>query len=141
MSAQAIWLTLAGVLIVAELLSGTFYLLVFGVACLAGATAAWLGFDLTAQLFVTAVVALLGAWLVTQLRKRFAEQVVPLEITHPDIGKRVVVDAWISPTEVRVQYRGSFWQAELQEGTDVGLPLIIVATHNNNFILGNETKN
>ncbi len=141
MSAQAIWLTLAGILIVAELLSGTFYLLVFGVACLAGASAAWLGFDLTVQLFVTAVVALLGAWAVTLLRKRLTEQAVPLEITHPDIGKRVVVDAWLSATEVRVQYRGSFWQAELQEGTDVSLPLIIVATHNNSFILGNETKN
>jgi membrane protein implicated in regulation of membrane protease activity len=139
MSAQAIWLTLAGILIVAELLSGTFYLLVFGVACLAGAMAAWLGFGLSVQLLMTAVLALLGAWGVTQMRQHFLERAVPLEITHPDIGKRVVVDAWLSATEVRVQYRGTFWQAELQAGTDAGLPLIIVATHNNNFILGNET--
>ena len=55
-----IWFVAAGVLGVAELLTGTFYMLILAVAACFGAAASLLGFGATIQVVVAAVAASLG---------------------------------------------------------------------------------
>ena len=57
------WAVIGLVLVIVELLTGTFYLLMLGLAAFGAAGAAWLGYDLPVQV----IVALLGEVLSVQL--------------------------------------------------------------------------
>ena len=72
-----IWFVAAGVLGVAELLTGTFYMLILAVAACFGAAASLLGFGATIQVVVAAVAASLGCGLVLPPWSRTE----PLELT------------------------------------------------------------
>jgi len=110
MSAYWMWWTIAAALIAAELLTGTFYLLVIGIAVACGGIAAWLGWGapqqwLTASaLGVTGVVAL-ERW--KRGRGRSPDQ------PALDVGQMVRVQNWGPERTARVSYRGSTWDAEL----------------------------
>ncbi|MGC1816489.1 MAG: NfeD family protein, partial [Casimicrobiaceae bacterium] len=56
-----IWWILAAMLIGAELMSGTFYLVAIGIAFAIGGVAAWLGASTPLQLLVAGVLAVAGA--------------------------------------------------------------------------------
>jgi membrane protein implicated in regulation of membrane protease activity len=60
MSEYVIWSILAAVLIGAELMTGTFYLLVYGIAAAVAGLAAYLGAGLVAQLIVAALISTAG---------------------------------------------------------------------------------
>ena len=49
-------------LVIVELLTGTFYLLVLGLAAFGAAGAAWLGYDLAVQIIVASVLAAVGCY-------------------------------------------------------------------------------
>jgi hypothetical protein len=51
-----VWAVIGLVLVIVELLTGTFYLLMLGVAAFGAALAAWLGLEFPAQSIVAAVV-------------------------------------------------------------------------------------
>ena len=57
MQAYMVWWILAAVLVGVELTSGTFYLLVYGVAAAVAGVAAWLGAGMVVQLLTAAVIA------------------------------------------------------------------------------------
>ena len=59
-----IWTILGFVLVIVELMTGTFYLLVLGVGALFAALAAWMGAAFIVQVAVAGVVASIGTWLV-----------------------------------------------------------------------------
>jgi len=104
------WWIVAAALIAAELLSGTFYLLVIGVAVACGGVAAWLGWDaayqvLTASILGVAGVAMLEKW----KRGRGRTPAQPAL----DVGQMVKVQKWGPDRTARVSYRGSTWDAEL----------------------------
>lgn len=110
-----VWMMFAAALAGAEMLSGTFYLLVYGMACAAGAAVAWFGFGLAPQYLVAASCAVLGTfWLRRNPIVRPAASSESL-----DIGQAVTLISWKSPTLARVRYRGADWDAEL---TDAPLP-------------------
>ena len=119
MSDWTYWLIGAGVLIVAELFIGTFYLLMIAIGLLSGAIAAWLGAGGPLQTLAAAVVGI-GATLVLR-RTRYARPGRGKAANDPsinlDIGQRVTVPQW-QERRARVMYRGALWDVELQDGLD-----------------------
>jgi membrane protein implicated in regulation of membrane protease activity len=117
--ASTIWWLAAGALVAAELATGTFYLLMIALGCVAGAVAAHAAFGQTAQ-FVAAAIVAAGATTALHLRRRGrvsppagADRDVVL-----DIGQTVDVEHWDAEGGARVQYRGAAWSvAYAGEGT------------------------
>ena len=106
------WWILAAVLVGAELVTGTFYLLAVGVAFAVGGVAAILGVELPLQLVVAGVVAV-GA---TMVAHKWRGARVPPPTPSLDLGQTVRVLDWKDDGTARVNYRGTQWNAELAEG-------------------------
>lgn len=135
MQAYVWWWVVGVVLVGVELTTGTFYLLVYGVAAVAAGTTAWLGFGLRAQLIVAAMVAVLG----TLALKHWKRDTGHPESTAQDmdIGQRVQVETW-QAGRGQVKYRGALWDAEAESpGTDASRPLYIRAMKGTLLVLGN----
>ena len=62
MDSSLAWAVIGLVLVIVELLTGTFYLLMLGLAAFGAAGAAWLGYDLAVQVIVASVVAAVGCY-------------------------------------------------------------------------------
>ncbi|WP_312516071.1 NfeD family protein [Massilia sp.] len=119
MSDWSYWLIGAGILVVAELFIGTFYLLMIALGLLAGALAAWLGAGGPLQTLTAALVGVLATVLLR--RSRFARSRRGQAANDPnvnlDIGGRVSVPQW-HERRARVMYRGALWDVELQGGLE-----------------------
>lgn len=113
------WWIGAGVLVVLELMHGTFYLLMVALGFIAAALANLAGLDLSLQLGIAAAVALAAILL---LRKsRFGRKTrTRAEAAHNpdvniDIGSTLTVPAW-RDGHARTNYRGASWEVELAPG-------------------------
>jgi membrane protein implicated in regulation of membrane protease activity len=108
------WIIAGFVLIIVELVSGTFYLLVIGVGAFAGAIAAWAGGGYIAQALSACVVSLIGTAFVHHwhVARRKAES--PTE-NMLDVGQSVVLETWSDAGQglARVRYRGTTWDARI----------------------------
>ena len=112
MAHSTIWWLLAGALIAAELVSGTFYLLMVAFGFVAAALAAHAGWSMTIQ-FVTA--ALVSGGLVVAWRGYKKSVGAPLAANanhdvNMDIGEVVEVLHWNDDATSQVKYRGANWQ-------------------------------
>ena len=118
LSAPTLWWLAAGLLVAAELLSGTFYLLMLALGCGAGALAAHAGLGASGQLAVAALcgAGATAAWHVRRARSPRSAPVESNRDVNLDIGERVQVQAWGSDGTARVSYRGTQWTARLQPG-------------------------
>jgi membrane protein implicated in regulation of membrane protease activity len=135
MQAYVWWWILAAVLVGVELTSGTFYLLVYGVAAAVAGVAAWLGAGMVVQLLTAAVIAALGT-LALRHWKRSTDH-PESNVQDMDIGQTVQVESW-QGVRGQVKYRGALWDAEAESGNvDSMRPLIIRAVKGNTLILGN----
>jgi membrane protein implicated in regulation of membrane protease activity len=116
-----LWVVAGFTLIIAELVTGTFYLLVIGVGAFAGALAAWLGAGIFVQAVVGCAVALAGAWAVHHWHSanRKGESAKDNLL---DRGQAVVLEGWSNESAgiARVKYRGTSWDARFQ---DTGRPV------------------
>jgi len=107
-----IWVVAGFALVIAELVTGTFYLLMVGLGAFAAAGAAYLEWDLLAQAAVGSVVAVVGAVLVhhwhAAQRKIGGSNLL-------DRGQPVVLEGWTNePAGIaRVRYRGASWDARV----------------------------
>ena len=128
-----IWLLTGFGLLIVELLTGTFYLLVLGIAAFGGAAAAWFGHGFPVQIITTAVVAAIGSWLVHAYRIRNALQ----QMKPVDFAKPVIFEKWVDQKErlARVRYRDASWEAQVEAGTDIepGSTLYILAADGSTF--------
>lgn len=104
------WWIAAAVLIGAELVTGTFYLLAVGIAVAIGGVAAWLGYSHQVQLTVAGVAGVVLTAVAHQWRRRHAQ---PLPQPSLDVGQSVRVLGWSPDGTARVSYRGSTWTATL----------------------------
>jgi membrane protein implicated in regulation of membrane protease activity len=111
------WLAAAGVLIVLELFTGTFYLLMMAVGLAFGAVAAWLGASIPVQAIVAAVIGIVGTGLLHRSRLGRPPRVDAArdQNVNMDIGQRLAVDNW-QQGHARVMYRGALWDVELGPG-------------------------
>ena len=111
MSAQTVWFSLAVLLVIGELMTGTFYLLMVAVGLIAGGLAALIGLAFPAQAVVAAIVAVFG--IVGLRRTRYGRTTRENRNVNLDIGEMLRVDAWSPGRRARVQYRGAAWDVEL----------------------------
>jgi membrane protein implicated in regulation of membrane protease activity len=112
-----VWLALAGAVIILELFTGTFYLLMISLGLVAGAVVAWLNAPEALQLLVAAVV---GAAATTALKRRRPLRHNPARDPNInlDIGQIVHVPHWHAGAgTARVMYRGAMWDVELAPGS------------------------
>lgn len=109
MSDASIWWLVTGGLVAAELMTGTFYLLMLAFGATAAALAAHLGMGLNIQLATAALVGGAAAVLWRQKSLRRAVQ-APSEL-HLDIGEAVDVPMWDANGTAQVKHRGANWTA------------------------------
>src|SRR5688572_16500916 len=116
MDPALLWAVIGLALVVIELLTGTFYLLVLGLAAFGAAGAAWLNQPFSVQAVVCAVLAGLGCYLVHAWREKDAANRMP----HIDAGQPANFENWVDQGArlARVRYRGASWDA-LVEGDAV----------------------
>ncbi len=110
------WWIAAGVLVGAELASGTFYLLMLALGMAAGALGAHAGLALTAQLVLAAVVGggAIVAWRAKRSRDPAPEPAASNRNVNLDIGSHVHIEQWNADGTARVQYRGAPWDVRYQ---------------------------
>jgi len=110
------WWIATGVLVVLELLTGTFYLLMIACGTLAGGIAHAVGVPPSWDMLIAAVVALVGVAVVKRsglsVRRRDARANPDV---NQDIGETLEVTAW-HERRARVMYRGAQWDVELLPG-------------------------
>ena len=113
-----LWIITGFVLVIVELVSGTFYLLVLGAGAFAAALIAWLGGDILVQAVVGAGVALAGAWFVHHWHEANRRKGGGPS-NFLDRGQAVVLDGWSNEGAgiARVKYRGTLWDARITEPT------------------------
>jgi membrane protein implicated in regulation of membrane protease activity len=126
------WWILAAVLVGAELVTGTFYLLAVAVAFAVGGVAAVLGVTLSLQLVVAGVVAVVA----TMVAHKWRGARVPPPTPSLDLGQSVRVIDWKDDGTARVNYRGTQWNAELAEpGASRAETMYIVGTRGSTLVI------
>lgn len=123
MSDWMIWLMLAALLVMLEMATGTFYLLMLGIGLAAGGLAALAGAGLEAQILVAALV---GAVVMFALRKSKFGRMRKTEAARDpnvnlDVGERIAITEWTTIADgvssARARYRGALWDIELAPGS------------------------
>ncbi|MDZ7653329.1 MAG: NfeD family protein [Burkholderiaceae bacterium] len=117
MSAYVTWFVIGFALLVAELLTGTFYLLVLAIAAGVAGVAALAGASLPLQLVVAAAIGMAGSlW----LRRARAGKPSPAadSMQNLDVGQPVRIDHWSAARTARTTYRGAQWDVELAAGEE-----------------------
>jgi membrane protein implicated in regulation of membrane protease activity len=130
------WWIAAALLIGAELVTGTFYLLAIGIAAALGGVAALLGASEPLQF---AVAGVLGVVLTIVAHRWRLARATPPQQPGLDLGQAVQVLNWKADGTARVAYRGSEWDAELAApGGARGEILYIVATRGNVLVVSDQ---
>ena len=122
MDSYIVWFVVAFGLLVAELLTGTFYLLVIAIGL---------------EFIVAAAIGLGGSiWLrSTRFGKRLHERGEDL-IQNMDIGQSLRVEHWTPARTARASYRGAVWDVELAPGEQpAGGEFVIREIHANRLIV------
>ncbi len=113
MTPWTFWWVLAGVAVVAELLTGTLYLLLVATGFAAAALAAHAGAAVPVQTVLAAAIGLAAVLALRQVRRRRPPG--PPPEANPDlnldIGQTVQVDAWEPDGTASVMHRGARWTA------------------------------
>jgi membrane protein implicated in regulation of membrane protease activity len=134
-----LWLAVGFVLVIAELVSGTFYLLVIGLGAFAAAIAAWAGGNEMVQAVVGGAVAIAGTWYVHHWHVSHREHGRPGD-NLLDRGQAVILESWTNELAgfARVRYRGTSWDARLAEPAARPVPgatLYIEAQEGNTLVV------
>ena len=133
-NASTLWWLAGGILVAAELATGTFYLLMLALGCLAGALAAHAGQGAVVQIVGAALVGggATVAWHVKRSREARPVSAERNRDVNLDIGGAVHVPAWEADGSARVPYRGAAWTVRLAHaGPPQPGPHVIVAVHGN----------
>lgn len=120
------WAVLGLTLAVIELVSGTFYLLVLGLAAFGAAAAAWAGQDFAVQALVAGAIAAAGCYAVYAYRARQAAQ----RMAALDAGQPAVFESWIDERSrlARVRYRDATWEAVVEDGASPASGAVLFVT-------------
>ncbi|MFM2056708.1 MAG: hypothetical protein RLY71_1093 [Pseudomonadota bacterium] len=113
------WWTAAALAVAAELVTGTFYLLMLALGLVAAALAAHLQASPALQLLAAALVGGGAVALWTLRRRRHTALQTRAEAdpdVNPDIGQHVHVTHWAADGSTHVSYRGASWSARWRDG-------------------------
>jgi membrane protein implicated in regulation of membrane protease activity len=127
MEPYIVWALVGLGLVIVELLTGTFFLLMLGIAAFGGAMAAWVGAAFPVQAIVAALVAAAGCWGVHVYRAKNAGGQMP----SIDAGQPASFESWIDEAArlARVRYRGASWDARIDGGEPLAAGAILYVKH------------
>jgi membrane protein implicated in regulation of membrane protease activity len=120
MDDYVVWFVIGFGLVIAELLTGTFYLLVIAIAFGAAGVAALLGGSVVLQLATAAAFSLGGTLWLRQSRfgRRLRDRATSDRVQNMDVGQTLRVDQWAPNRTARANYRGATWDVELAPGEE-----------------------
>ena len=135
MEPYVVWLILGFTLIIIEMTTGTFYLLVLGVSCFGAAAAAFFGLGFPVQVSVAALLSGAGAYLVNAQRGANAAQ----KMKPMDAGMPASFESWTErgSGRARVRYRDASWDARIEDGVDLqpGATVYVQSTAGNTLLV------
>lgn len=135
MALYYLWWIAAAILVGVEMMTGTFFLLIVALACVAGGLVAYIGFDASWQWGVAAVIEVIGTAAVVLWKKKFATQ--PRLSNNLDVGQQVSVLEWRDNDTARVSYRGTQWDAVLDSpATPKREHMVIMGMRGAQLVLG-----
>ena len=113
MEQSTIWWLAAGALVVAELVTGTFYLLMVAGGIVAGAIAAHFDLSLPLQITIAAAVGVGMVVALHQMKRPRPGDPSPRadRSVNLDVGETVLIEAWNTDGTSTVKYRGANWTA------------------------------
>jgi membrane protein implicated in regulation of membrane protease activity len=116
--ASGIWWIAVGALLIGELATGTFYLLMVACGCAAAGIVRLAGASIEVQWAVAAIVAAIAVVLLR--RSRYGGRLARVDAaSNPDInldiGETLDVESWHGRV-ARATYRGTQWDVDLAEG-------------------------
>ena len=114
MEAYWVWWIAAVVLVIAEMLSGTFYLLAVASGMAAAGCAAYLGIAWGGQAAIAALLCVVSVAVVYRWKPLQAKPTGQNNFSY-DIGENVQAVHWADERHARVSYRGAEWDAELAD--------------------------
>lgn len=111
------WFLAAGLLLILELVSGTFYLLMIALGVATGGVVALLGAGPVLQTLTAALVGVAATLLLRRSKYGKTNKVTAARDPNVnlDIGQAITVAAW-QDNKARVMYRGALWDVELAHG-------------------------
>lgn len=144
MNGWTIWMALAGGVVILEMFTGTFYLLMISFGMAAGGLAALTGASGAAQLVLASVIGLVATYVLhrSKLGKTSRTDAASDPNVNLDIGQTLIVEKWQNAGgevhTARVMYRGAMWDVELQQGI-VAQPgaFVIQAVRGSRLVVGN----
>ena len=117
MSAWVVWLITAFLLAIAEMATMSFYLLLAAFGALCAALLAYLGASDVAQILTASIVTLLGWGFVYKFLSNKSQPHQSNTNMNMDIGEDVKISEITNDGNLRVNYRGSVWNAKLSNAT------------------------
>lgn len=130
------WFVLAFVLVVAELLTGTFYLMMIAIALAAAGVASLVGAPLVIQLVIAVIFGFGGALLLRRMRFGRLENADAEPLQNMDVGQTLHVQRWSGGRTARASYRGAQWDIELADGEEPQAgEFVIQAIHANRLVV------
>lgn len=112
MEAHWIWWLVAVVLVIAEMFSGTFYLITVAAGLAVAGFVAYMGVVWSGQAAVAALLCSASVAGIYRWKKQHAHPHEQINFAN-DIGQTVRVVNWSDERHARVSYRGAEWEAEL----------------------------
>lgn len=125
------WLIAGFILIIIELVTGTFYLLVLGLGALAATGVAYAGGAFAWQALAATAVAVAGVIWIHLYRKTSVSK----RMKGLDVGQPAAFESWVNKNvgHARVKYRDALWDAQVAGETagDPGEILYITSVDGN----------
>lgn len=131
------WFVIGLALLIAELTTGTFYLLVLAIATGAAGLASLIGAPFAVQLLVAAVIGVGGSLALRRsraARQRGREAGDVLQ--NLDVGQVLRINQWSPNRTARAAYRGAQWDVELAQGEEAAAgEFVIREIHANRLVV------
>ncbi len=112
-----IWWTVAVLLVIAEMHTGTFYLLAIATSATAAGVAAAYGADITGQIGIAAILCTMLVFAVQCATKNISGN----SNFQFDVNQQVSIVEWTDVGCARVYYRGAEWNAELSADAELDI--------------------
>lgn len=116
MEAYVVWILAGMALIIAELVTGTFLLLILGMAAFGGAAMAYFGLSFWVQAVVAVALGGAGMIWVSRVHGKARKSARGRDEHILDIGQMVELESWVSEADglARVRYRNATWDARVE---------------------------
>lgn len=115
MSAWMYWLAVGIAIFVAEIFSGSVYLLVIAAAFMGTALASFLGVGTTGSILIASILTAIGITFVYRWKRDKSNRTKLSNSDDLDIGQYVVIEEHLPNKSWRVNYRGAVWEAHAKE--------------------------